>query len=218
LTGWRTPEPVGDDLKSFRYRKGKHLQRVWISDRLELLPAERVLIGLGAIDTAMISDRYELRLTLKDSWHRTSVADCQQSLLAILSMPPIDDVLPAAGSQAVYRLDLAITEMDPGQYFLRDAVPYGLGIGVAWLQVEGMLTDERSKTPVFAFVERRRNGDFLGFAWLRGLLRGESLRAMPGRTIIRELTESIALDLLREIRAALTGPLPAGARQVTGLA
>lgn len=97
-------------------------------------------------------------------------------------------------------------------------MPYGLGIGVAWLQVEGTLTDQRSNAPVFDFVERRRNGDMLGFAWLRGLLRGESLQAMPGRTMIRELAESIALDLLREMKEALSESLPAGAKPVTRFA
>ena len=58
----------------------------------------------------------------------------------------------------------------------------------------------------------------LGFAWLRGLLRGESLQAMPGRTMIRELAESIALDLLREMKEALSESLPAGAKPVTRFA
>jgi len=210
------PEPKNDQLKSFRYSKGKYLHHVWISERFEPLPADRILMGLGSIDTTAISDRFEL--ATNGSWHRTSVADCQQSLLTSLSIPPINDVLQSGGGQVVYRLDLAITEMDPGQFVLRNTVLYGFGIGVAGLQVEGTLTDERSKALVFAFVERRRNGDMLGFAWLRGLVRGESWRAMPGRTMIGELAESIALDVLREVRAALTGSLPAAIGHVPRLA
>lgn len=211
FTGWRTPEPSSDHLKAFRYAKGKYLQRVWVSEQVEALPADLILIGLGSIDTTAISDRFELELMAKGSEHRISVADCRRCLVTTLSMPPIDDVPRSADGQVVYRLDLAITEMDPGESLLRYAVPYGFGIGVAWLQVEGCLTDERSKLPIFSFVERRRNGDMLGLAWLRGWVRGEPLQSMTGRTLVQELAASIALDTLREIKAVLAGSSRTGA-------
>jgi hypothetical protein len=203
LTGWRTPEPTVWPHAS-GYTNGKYLQQVWVAPDLTLVPTTSVLMGLGTIDVSGISDMPELTTALRID--TVTTAECQRYLMDALSMPAIEQVRQNAIGEAIYRLDLAVTEMDPGESFLRQPLYLVFGIGVAWLQVEGMVTEDRSGGVLFRFVERRRHVDTFNLAWWRGLARGEFRGSAVGYMKIRELAESIGLDVLREIKEALSSP------------
>jgi hypothetical protein len=202
LTGWRTPESTV--WPGSGYIKGKYLQQVWAAPDVERLPATKLLIGLGTIDVSGISDMSELTKALRVD--TTTTADCQRYLMEAFSMPPIQDVRQNAAGETIYRLDLAVTEMDPGETLLRQPLHLAFGIGVAWLQVEGAVTEDRSGGVLLRFVERRRHVDVFNHAWWRGLARGECRGSAIGYLKVRELAESIALDVLREAKEVLSGP------------
>jgi len=203
LTGWRTSEPIIQPHAS-GYAKGKYLQQVWVAPVVERFPATSVLMGLGTIDVSGISDRSELTAGLRID--TITATECQRYLMEALSMLAVEEVRQNGAGEAMYRLDLAVTEMDPGQVLLRQPLSLAFGIGVAWLQVEGIVTEDRSGGVLFRFVERRRHVDTFNLAWWRGLVRGQFRGSAVGYIKIRELTESIALDVLREVKEALSGP------------
>lgn len=212
LTGWRTPQPIAQS-HALSYAKGRYLQQVWVAPKAERFLATSVLMGLGTVDVSGISDRSELTTGLR--LDTITATECQRYLMEGLSMPAIEEVRRNATSEAIYRLDLAVTEMDPGQILLRQPATLAFGIGVAWLQVEGNLAQDRSGDVLFRFVERRRHVDILNRAWWRGLARGQSPTAAVGHMKIRELAESIAFDVLREVKEVLAGPpLPQPGRNV----
>jgi hypothetical protein len=202
LTGWRTPEPTV--WPGSGYTKGKYLQRVWVGPDVQRLPATKVLMGLGTIDVSGISDMSELTTAMRID--TTTTGDCQRYLMEALAMPAMEDVRQNPIGSAIYRLDPAVTEMDPGETLLRQPLYLLLGIGGAWLQVEGAVTEDRAGGVLFRFVERRRHVDFFNHAWWRGLARGECRGSAIGYLKVRELAESIALDVLREAKEVLSGP------------
>jgi hypothetical protein len=182
--------------------EGKYLQRVWICEAIGQLPTSSVLLGLGGIDLSALSVRSNSL-----PFETVTAAECQGYLKAALSMPDIEDIRQYSGSDSVLRLDLAITEMNPGHSLIREAVhselPYGFGIGLAWMQVEGLISDDRSGKPLVAFLERRKHDGEVGLSLRRWLARVRASRLGVARTMTREMAESIALDILREIKVAL---------------
>lgn len=191
------PRPVL--VSDRKLRRGRAVQRVWVSPTLRPMPADSVMIVLGSIDTSRI-------------WTRRGVSpeDCAEMLSKAFGLPKTDEVVH--GRQRVYRLDLAITEMLPEAWWWPAAVSgpdwltipslAALGMGHAWLQVEGVLCDLHSGETVMALTHRTRRVAFIG-----PLFRASDLWRRNHRTAdysLDVLCTTTAIAYLQEIKVVLT--------------
>ena len=144
--------------------RGRHVDQVWF-DREAIRPAGNVTVAEA-----------EARL--------------DQALRA--AGDPIVLARADAGREA--RLDVAITELDPGSTMTRFWAGE-LGAGHAWVQVEARLTDAATGARIGALAERGRASGVATFRNSRGRDSG------PG--LVRDLLERIAGDIRQELSAEL---------------
>ncbi len=91
--------------------------------------------------------------------------------------------------QAEAVLHIAITEMTPGSAGGR-IFAGELGMGHAFVQVEGRLVDLESGKDLVAFADRRRSSGAIGF---------EDMGGDAGPRLVRRMLKGIAADLVREL-------------------
>ena len=94
--------------------------------------------------------------------------------------------------EARYRLDLAITHMDPGSRAKR-LLAGEFGAGHAQLQIEGKVIDVESNEVVASFAERRRSSGAIGI---------EDVAGDAGPHIIEHLVSLISADVNSELLAS----------------
>lgn len=150
------PRPTGylEDYKQLR--PGKYLEQFW-SDRDRIVQGQYKRIVMGRIE-ARVVDSAKVTGIQACSWLRSAVlrGDTSAEYLAF-----------GAGPGKKARLDLAITEMTPGDAFAR-IMAGELGAGHAWVQVEGRVTDEETGVLLVSFADRRRGSGVIGFRDVAG--------------------------------------------------
>ncbi len=123
-----------------------------------------------------------------------SVDDCVQWLKTYIASAAATKGVPVSfGSDNTTQplvMEIAITEMTPGSAFGR-MMAGEFGVGHAWVQVEGRITDEELDEIVFSFSDRRRSSDHIGLSDIGG-------NAGPG--MVRKMLEEIANDMVNEIK------------------
>lgn len=205
LTWSERPRWVSPPLQGTKFRRGKHLKRVWPHAELARPPAERTYLGLGEIDISHIGDKRDWSRNLVTGRPRTVDAEtCQVFLAACLGLPAYGDFDESHGRDRLLRLDLAITEMSPGIALLRQVEWLTLfGLGHAHLQVEGILSEPRRRQILLKFAARRRHSGLT--AWEDWMpipedlgLSGDFQKSMVGHLIRR-----IAYDIIMELDARL---------------
>ena len=134
---------------------------------------------LGEISVGGIKDHKGVTVTDCVGWLRND----------LLNGVVISDI-----QAAKYRLDLAITHMDPGSAAKR-LWAGEFGAGHAQLQVEGKVVDIESGEVIAAFAERRRSSGSLG---------AKDLAGDAGPHIIEHLVGLISADVNSELLATFT--------------
>lgn len=201
LTWSERPVWISPPLRSTRFRKGRFVQRLWRARKKRGGKAERTFVGLGSIDTSHIRDRKGDGIEDIMVYRAEGAHDL---LRESLGLPPITDFEQPGIGGRVLRLDLAITEMKPGWSILRwfEGATY-LGLGHAWVQVEGVLSRQSDETHLLKFVQRRRHSGITtpeAFIVLPGYSNWQSSlsKSLPGA-----LLQQIAHDILKELDAEL---------------
>jgi len=163
-----------------RLRPGTHLEHYWVDTDL-VVKSEPPNIILGTISAPGIADM-----------EGVTVADCIAWLTTgLLAGTAISDNNP----DARYRLDLAITFMDPGS--ATDRILAGeFGAGEARLQTEGKITDMKTGQLVAAYVEPQHTSGGAGLDDIvgdseAGLI--EVLARALGKSVNNELLASFSL-------------------------
>lgn len=165
VTWSERPVWVSPPLRGTRFRRGKHVNRLWLDPELKQPPADKVYLGLGTIDVSHIPDRPGSGPLLPSGGPAVYQAeDCGNFLAHCLGLPSFENIEAAGEMGRQLRLDLAITDMTPGfrlVLWLRQ-LPGWLnwtghtGVGDARVQVEGILSDPRRRQDLLKFVVRRR--------------------------------------------------------------
>ncbi len=163
LTWSQKPRWVTPPLQGTKFLRGRYLKRVWVHEDLSRANPGKIYLGLAGIDISYIRDRRDLLHVHCGFQAREITAEqCREFLSECLALPALDELPHSDRSGEIFRLDLAITEMSPGFYGLR-YIEWGtlLGLGHAYLQVEGVLSEPHSGKEMMKFVTRRRNSDSL---------------------------------------------------------
>jgi hypothetical protein len=161
-----------------RLVEGEYLEAYWVDmTRIERSDAPSFL--LGKISVAGIKDHKGV-----------TVADC----VGWLRNDLLKGVVTSDNQAARYRLDLAITHMDPGSRAKR-LWAGEFGAGHAQLQIEGKVVDTENGELIAAFAERRRSSGALG---------AKDLAGDAGPHIIEHLVSLVSADVNSELRATFT--------------
>ena len=156
---------------------GKYLEAYWI-DVTKANPGNSTAIQLGEIAVDRIHKKKGVTVNDSETWLRNSM----------LVQPVISNDQP----DAAYRLDLAITHMDPGSATKR-IMAGELGAGHAQVQVEGKVIAIASGEVVAAFAERRSSSGAIGL---------QDLKGDSGPELIEHLIKLISDDVNSELRAS----------------
>ncbi len=171
-----SPKPSGYLSDYDRLVEGEYLEAYWVDmPRVEKSAPPRFLLGEIAVSG------------IKD--HKgVTVSDCVGRLRDdLLAKPAFSN-----GEGARYRLDLAITYMNPGSAAKRIWAGE-FGAGHAKLQIEGKVVDTQSSEVVAEFAERRRSSGSLG---------AQDLKGDAGPHIIEHLVSLVSADIDSELRAS----------------
>jgi hypothetical protein len=171
-----SPKPSGYLSDYDRLVEGEYLEAYWVDmPRVEKNAPPRFLLGEIAVSG------------IKD--HKgVTVSDCVRWLRDdLLAKPAFSN-----GEGARYRLDLAITYMNPGSAAKRIWAGE-FGAGHAKLQIEGKVVDTQSSEVVAEFAERRRSSGSLG---------AQDLKGDAGPHIIEHLVSLVSADIDSELRAS----------------
>ena len=161
-----------------RLVEGEYLEAYWVDiTRIEKSDAPSML--LGEISVGGIKDHKGVTVTDCVGWLRNDL---------------MKSVVFSDSQAAKYRLDLAITHMDPGSRAKR-LWAGEFGAGHAQLQIEGKVVDIESGEVIAAFAERRRSSGALG---------AKDLGGDAGPHIIEHLVGLISADVNSELLATFT--------------
>jgi hypothetical protein len=161
-----------------RLIEGEYLEAYWI-DMVDIERSKSPTVMLGDISIIGVKDHKGV-----------TVDDCVGWLKGDLQK----DVISSGHTGAPYKLDLAITFMDPGSAAKRIWAGE-FGAGHAKLQIEGKVTDIDSGKVVAEFAERRRSSGAIGV---------EDLGGDAGPHIIEHLVSLISDDINSELQASFT--------------
>ncbi len=175
LTAYAAAPTASGYLSDYdRLIEGEYLEAYWV-DIAQIQQSAAPSMLLGEISVAGIKHHKGV-----------TVADCVGWLKRdLLERAVISD----SQSDAKYRLDLAITHMDPGSSAKR-LLAGEFGAGHAQLQVEGKVVDIESGEVVATFAERRRSSGALG---------AKDLGGDAGPHIIEHLVQLISTDVNSEL-------------------
>jgi hypothetical protein len=172
-----SPKATGYLLDYDRLVEGEYLEAYWI-DMAVIERTEQPNILLGDIAIKGVKDHKGV-----------TVADC----VGWLKNDLLGGAIVSADQGAPYRLELAITHMDPGSAAKRIWAGE-FGAGHAMLQIEGKVVDVESGAVIAEFAERRRSSGAIGV---------EDLGGDAGPHIIEHLVSLISADVSRELLASL---------------
>lgn len=161
-----------------RLVEGEYLEAYWV-DVTQIEKRDTPSMLLGEITVSKIKDHKGVSVTDCVGWLRKDL---------------LKGVVVSDGQAAKYRLDLAITHMDPGSRAKR-LWAGEFGAGHAQLQIEGKVVDTESGEVVAAFAERRRSSGALG---------AKDLGGDAGPHIIEHLVGLISEDVNSEFVATFT--------------
>ena len=161
-----------------RLVEGEYLEAYWV-DVTQIEKRDTPSMLLGEITASKIKDHKGVSVTDCVGWLRKDL---------------LKGVVVSDGQAAKYRLDLAITHMDPGSRAKR-LWAGEFGAGHAQLQIEGKVVDTESGEVVAAFAERRRSSGALG---------AKDLEGDAGPHIIEHLVGLISEDVNSEFVATFT--------------
>ena len=176
-----TPEPTASGYLSdyHRMKPGSYLEEYWV-DTKQVKKSEPPNIVLGEISAPGIIGKEGI-----------TVADCISWLTTgLLRGTAISDNKP----DARYRLDVAITYMDPGSATAR-VVAGEFGAGHAKVQAEGKIVDVKSGQLIATFAERRRSSGAIGM---------DDLAGNPETNLIELMIESISKDVSSELSSTFS--------------
>lgn len=161
-----------------RLVEGEYLEAFWV-DVTRVTRSDAPFMLLGEISVARIKDHKGV-----------TVADCSDWLRNDL----LNGTAVAGDDRPRYRLDLAITHMNPGSAAKR-LLAAEFGAGHAQLQVEGKVVDIESGEVIATFAERRRSSGSLG---------AQDLAGDAGPHIIEHLVRLISDDINSELLATFS--------------
>jgi hypothetical protein len=159
-----------------RLVEGEYLEAYWV-DMARVKRSNPPRILLGEISIAGIKDHKGV-----------TVADC----VGWLKNDLLKGRIISKNQEAMYRLDMAITHMDPGSAAKR-LLAGEFGAGHAQLQIEGKVVDIESGEVVASFAERRRSSGAIGI---------EDMAGDAGPHIIEHLVSLISEDVNSELLAS----------------
>ncbi len=178
-------------MNKSKFSRGKFVNNVLVSEtapRLTTTP----LVGLGIVDTSRISNVSRLGNDLSE--YKVTVQHCIDVLEDEIGLPDYtsfdlsDDIVK-------YRLDLAVTEMNPGSQLLRWLEWLSLlGIGWGRVQLEGVLYDSNGH-PILSFIDRRKDSELRNW---RDILFGVNAPTMVKRMLVES-----AIAIFKEIQYRL---------------
>ena len=172
-----SPKPSGYLSDYDRLVEGEYLEAWWV-DMPAIERSKSPVVLLGDISPIKVKDHKGVSVEEAIGWLKAD-------LLA-------GATVSYAAGDTPYRIDLAISYMDPGSAAKRIWAGE-FGAGHAQLQVEGIVTDVRNNTVVAEFAERRRSSGAIGI---------EDLGGDAGPHIIEHLVNLIADDIDSELRAS----------------
>jgi hypothetical protein len=179
LTGHAAAPKASGYLSDYdRLVEGEYLEAYWV-DMAQIKRSTAPRIVLGEISIAGIKDHKGV-----------TVADC----VGWLKNDLLKGRIISDSQEAKYRLDLAITHMDPGSAAKR-LLAGEFGAGHAQLQMEGKVVDIQSGEIVASFAERRRSSGAIG---------AEDLAGDAGPHIIEHLVNLISEDINSELLASFS--------------
>jgi hypothetical protein len=161
-----------------RLIEGEYLEAYWV-DVAHIERTRSPSMLLGEISTVGIKGHKGV-----------TVADC----VGWLERELLNGAMISNRQAATYRLDLAITHMDPGSAAKR-LWAGEFGAGHAQLQIEGKVVEIESGAVVAAFAERRRSSGALG---------AQDLAGDAGPHIIEHLVSLISADVKSELLATFS--------------
>jgi len=174
-----TPTTSGYLSDYSRLKPTEYLEEYW-ADTKQIKKSDAPNIYLGEVSAVGISDKENVRVTDCVAWLR-------KDLLA-------GSTISNDQSDAKYRLDVAITYMDPGSASAR-VLAGEFGAGHAKVQVEGKVVDVNSGQTVAAFAERRRSSGDIGIDDLGG-------DASP--SLVDNMIKSISKDVNNELSSTFS--------------
>lgn len=173
-----SPKPSGFLSDYDRLVEGEYLEAYWVEmPQVERRAGPR--FSLGEISADKIKDHKGVTVSDCVGWLRNDL---------------LGRAIFSAGQDARYRLDLAVTYMNPGSAAKRIWAGE-FGAGHAKLQIEGKVVDTQSGEVIAAFAERRRSSGSLG---------AQDLKGDAGPHIIEHLVSLVSADIDSELRASFT--------------
>lgn len=158
---------------------GRFIDGSW-ADASAIKASNPSAIVLGEIDTSAIRDRKGVTTEDATSALRDALVGRGTGREKVLSLH---------GDGPVARLEVAITEMTPGDAVAR-VIAAELGAGHAMIQVDGRVLDSETGKPLAALVDRRRGTGALGLRDTFG---------SSGPTMVREMLQGVGEDFRREL-------------------
>ena len=157
-----------------RMKPTEHLEEYWANTQ-QIKKSAAPNISLGEVSATGISDKNNVTVADCISWLRKGLLE--------------GEAISNDQSAAKYRLDAAITYMDPGSASAR--VWAGeLGAGHAKVQIEGKVIDIDSGQLVATFAERRDSSGMIGI---------EDLAGDASPSLINDMITSISKDVNSEL-------------------
>lgn len=170
-----------------RLYKGKHLENYWANKslineskystiRIEPINIDRILAQKGVTPD-------DCRRCVYDALRKEGEGSLQPHFV-FDEQPDIAQV----------KLEIAITEMTPGSAVGR-IFAGELGLGHAWIQVEGKVVDLKRIEEIAAFSDRRRSSGAIGL---------RDLGKDSGPILVCELLKQIAADIIYELKESFS--------------
>lgn len=174
-----TPTTSGYLSDYSRMKPTEHLEEYW-ADTKSIRKSDAPNIFIGEVSAPGVSDRENVKVSDCIAW-------LKKDLLA-------GTAISNSQSAAKYRLDVAITYMDPGSASSR-VLAGEFGAGHAKVQVEGKVVDVKNGQTVAAFAERRRSSGDIGIDDLAG-------DASP--SLVSNMIKSISKDVNSELQSTFS--------------
>lgn len=161
---------------------GSYLEKYW-SDKSTIERKKYSKIRIEKIDVTRISDKKGVTAQDCAVWLKSALTENAGELRA-------DVTFMNGDIQTDAMLYIGVTEMTPGSAAGR-IFAGEVGMGNAFVQVEGRIVDIESGKEIMAFADRRRSSGATGL---------EDLGGDAGPRLVRRMLGQIAADLFRELK------------------
>lgn len=161
--------------------EGKYLENYWVNKAL-ISSHKYSKIYVSDIDISRIAN--QLGVTTNDCirWLRNSLIDTARETGDHFIFAPEANI-------AQVKFEIAITEMTPGSAGGR-MFAGELGMGHAWIQIEGRLTDAKNGEEIVVLSDRRRSSGAIGLRDIGGNV---------GPDLVREMLQQVGVDIIKEL-------------------